>query len=260
MPLERAVKGMKMPAAKSKTKAAAKPKAAKTAKPAKSNVVKFKIPRPTTSLMSSFSGSGNTAKLPARLQHVIDAREIEETIAHYGRAVDRGDETLLRSLFHPDATLDYGPGVFQGAVADFMQWMSTTVANQVKTTHHMLARSRITVKGDVAFAETYFTAQHRLEKSTGREDLFIAGRYLDRLERRPGGPAGIWKFIHRKAVLDWSRTEPVADIFYHRNPDALWGVKSKQDLSYHLEQFPGTGGGKMPSYAGRRYEGKAVIF
>ncbi len=252
----------KTPAAKP---VAAKKPAAPVAKPVaapKPAVAVAKIiamPRP--SLAAQFSGATLGAKLPPRLQAVIDQREIEQLLFTHSRALDRGEDSLLRSLYHPDATLDMGPGIFQGTITDYINWV-TTVMQQVKSSHTSISNVRLDVRGDEALGESYFVAQNRLDKPTGREDLFLAGRYLDRFERRPAGPAGVWKIVHRKQVLDWVRTEAVADIFYHLNPDALWGQRGKTDVSYQLEQFPGgqntTGANKLPTFVGRRYEGKSI--
>ena len=115
--------------------------------------------------------------------------------------------------------------------------------------------------GDAALVESYFHAHIRIEKPIGREDVFMGGRNLDRFERRPSGPAGVWKIVHRKQVLDWVRTEAVSDIFYHQNPDALWSYRTKTDASYQMAQFPGTqAGGKLPAFLGRHYESKSVKF
>ena len=257
------------PAAKkpsdSKSAAAKKP-AAKAAAP-KIAPVKPAMPRaslpkiaalPRPSLAAQFSGAASGAKLPPRLQAVIDQREIEQLLFTHSRAIDRGEENMLRSVYHPDATLDMGPGIFQGTVTDYINWVMT-VLQQVKSSHTMINTMRIDVRGDESLGESYFLAQNRLDKPTGREDLFLAGRMLDRFERRPAGPAGVWKIVHRKQVLDWVRTEPVADIFYHLNPDALWGQRNKSDMSYQLEQFPGGSGSvKLPTFIGRRYEGKSI--
>lgn len=219
------------------------------------------IPLPRPSLAAQFTSATLGAKLPPRLQLVIDQQELEQLLFTNCRALDRGEESLLRSVYHPDATLDMGPGIFQGTVMDYVHWVMT-VMQQVKSSHTMISNMRIDVRSDEAFGESYFMAQNRLDKATGREDLFLCGRYLDRFERRPAGPAGVWKIVHRKVVLDWVRTEAVADIFYHLNPDALWGQRSKSDTSYQLEQFPGgqnsAGINKLPTFVGRRYEGKSI--
>jgi SnoaL-like domain len=241
-------------------KAAPKVKAAKkTAKPKSATATILKMQRPS---MMSQLGPVMTAgaRLPHRLQLLIDRQDIQDVFANYCRALDRADENLLRSVFQPDATLDFGPGMFQGTASDFVHWMMGVVAG-IKSSHHSLAQSRVDVRDDVAFAETTFTAQFRADKPTGREDIFIAGRYLDRMERRPEGPGGVWKIMHRKQIMDWVRTEPVADIFYAYNPDALWGGRTKNDPSLHMENFPGSqNSGRLPAFLGRHYDSKSIKF
>lgn len=262
-PVEKtAAKPAAKPVVKAVTKPTAQPAVKAVPKPvvAKNPVAALKIAQlPRPSLAAQFSGLNNGAKLPPRLQAVVDQREIVQLIYTNCRALDRAEEGLLRAIYHPDATLDLGPGIFQGALSDYVLWVMN-VLQQIKASHTSVSNTRIDVRGDEAFGESYFTAHHRLDKATGREDLFMAGRYLDRFERRPSGPAGVWKIVHRKQVLDWVRTEAVADIFYHLNPDALWGQRGKADMSYHMEQFPGGqgSGGKMPTFVGRRYDAKSI--
>jgi hypothetical protein len=250
-------KPVKKPAAlkSSAAKAAGKSSIHKIKK--KSNVAFLKLARP--SLVAQLA-SGSGEKLPVRVQVLVDKSEISHMLANFARGLDRADENLLRSVLHPDATLDFGPGIFQGTGNDYVNWV-LGVLHGVKSSHHALAQARIELSGDAAFSETYFTVHFRIEKPIGREDVFLAGRYLDRLERRPSGPGGLWKIMHRKQILDWVRTEAVSDIFYHQNPDALWSNRSKTDPSYNMAQFPGSqSGGRLPAFLGRRYESKSVKF
>ena len=250
-------KPVKKPAAK----AAKKPTAVMKAKPAvkKSNVTLLKLPRP--SLVSQLAHNNNGDRLPPRLQAVIDRAEIEQVLSTFVRGLDRIDENLLRSVLHADATLDLGPGVFQGSGNDYVTWV-LGVINGLRSSHHVIGQFRVEFSGDVALVESYFHLHCRVEKPIGREDVFMGGRNLDRMERRPAGPSGIWKVVHRKQIIDWVRTEAVSDIFYHQNPDALWSYRTKTDPSYQIAQFPAghQTGGKMPAFAGRRYESKSVRF
>ncbi|MBI3419497.1 MAG: nuclear transport factor 2 family protein [Proteobacteria bacterium] len=202
----------------------------------------------TTSVSSSF---------PPRVQALLDKDEIVSLMYSYARGIDRAEENLVRSVFHPDATVDFGPGIFQGAVGDFVAW-ALDVRGGMKGSHHMIGNVRVDLRGDTALAESYFTAWHRLDKPTGKEDFFLAGRYLDKLERRPAGSSGVWKISHRKQVKDWTRTMPVAELFYHLNPDALWAHHGKQDQSYHMDSFPSGKSAKAPAYLGRRYDAKSM--
>jgi hypothetical protein len=219
----------------------------------------FKLQRPSLVSQLAFDNS-NTPRLNPRLQAVTDKSEIAEVVAAFGRSVDRIDENLLRSVLHPDATLDLGPGVFQGTGNDYVHWL-LGVLSGIRSSHHLVGQTRTELEGDAAHVESYFHAHFRLDKPTGREDVFMGGRWLDRMERRPAGPAGVWKIAHRKQVLDWVRTEAVSDIFYHQNPDALWSYRSKTDPSYQMTNFPGSRtSNRLPAFLGRRYESKSIKF
>jgi hypothetical protein len=245
-------------------KAAARKPVAKKAVLAKTKSVRSvsilkRMPRP--SLMSQLTSSVSPGqKLPLRLQVVVDKSEIADLLYRFARGIDRIDETLLRSIYHPDATVDLGPGIFQGTANDYVHWV-LSVLHQVRSSHHAFSNIHAQLNGDVALVESYCHAHFRLDKPTGREDVFMGSRYLDRMERRPSGPAGVWKIVHRKQVLDWVRTEAVSDIFYHQNPDALWSYRTKTDPSYHMAQFPGSqSSSKLPAFLGRRYESKSIRF
>lgn len=240
----------KSPATKTPSKATTPPKAApKNVAPPSSRPA---TPKPATTSMAT--------TLPPRLQAVIDKSEISDLLYSIARGLDRIDETLLRSAFHPEATIDMGPGLFQGTSGDYVHWV-IGVLGQVRESHHMVGNIRVALEGDMALVESYTHTHYRLDKPTGREDVFLGGRYLDRFERKPSGAAGVWKIMHRKQIIDWARTEAVSDIFYHQNPDALWSYRTKIDPSYQMAQFPGSQtGSRMPSFLGRRYESKSVKF
>ncbi len=243
------VKGSKAASVESKKKTPTPPVKPKMATPSAKPAIAARTP--------SYPFQADQA-LPARVQALLDQADIQETITRAARALDRLDETLLRSVFHADATLDLGPGIFQGASSDYVPWV-LAVMGQARSTHHLLGQMDIHLDGDVARVETYVQAHLRSDKPTGREDLFMGLRYLDRMERRPAGRGGVYKISHRKQVVDWVRTEVVSDLFYHQNPDALWGMHTKADLSYHMASFPGANG-RVSSFLGRHYDPKSFKF
>ncbi len=165
-----------------------------------------------------------------RIQAVIDKQEIFELSCTYMRGLDRLEKDLVLGVFHDDATTDYG--FFQGPpgqFADFaMQALSDHLAN-----HHMIGQARIDVEGDVAFGEVYFQAFHRIVDNGEEKDLFIAGRYVDRYEKR----GGVWKIAFRAEVNDWARTDPATDEFFTASPQALRGARGKDDLSSQREKL-----------------------
>jgi hypothetical protein len=102
----------------------------------------------------------------------------------------------------------------------------------------------IEVEG-VWLGETYFQAYHRFGRSQqqqaadallpasaqdivwpeGDTEMILAGRYLDRFEKR----SGVWKIAYRKMVNDWCRTQPAADDWFRDNPTAYRGQKTIAD-------------------------------
>ncbi len=95
------------------------------------------------------------------LQRLIDRSAIEDAIATYARALDRMDEKLLRSVFHPgsrhahyfegpssDPALPSKPG----APLDFVAFAMDVLRTHSRT-HHQLGQMLIEFESDtVAFA------------------------------------------------------------------------------------------------------------
>lgn len=158
------------------------------------------------------------------IDDLLATEEIRALSAAYMRGLDRLDRTLLRSVFHDDATTDYG--FFQGGPDEFVA-MAYGALKDHDANHHMLGQIRVTLDGDRAQGEVYFQAYHRVHDDGRPKDLFIAGRYVDRYERRDG----VWKIAFRAEVNDWARTEDAADDYFERQPDGLRGARAPEDLS-----------------------------
>jgi len=179
-------------------------------------------------------------------QTLADRAAITDLLALYCRGVDRMDEATLRSIYHDDATEDRGAGLFIGRAQDWVAWTLGLLPVFAMTQHNVL-QTLIELDGDVAEGETYFIAYHRfaasdpaqvaeaasapsavedeLEWPEGETELLLAGRYLDRFERRDGA----WKIAYRRMVCDWCRTQPAADGWFGDNPTVYRGVRSIAD-------------------------------
>ncbi|WP_068090343.1 nuclear transport factor 2 family protein [Novosphingobium rosa] len=146
----------------------------------------------------------------------LDVLESKDAIAWllnaYARANDRADEALLRSLFWPESTHKHGK--FEGKSSDFVGFAFKIVSALHYACHHITNIS-IEVKGDHAFSECYYFAQHRRDRKDGpgEEDVFFQGRYLDDLERRNG----VWKIIRRRGLSDYT-SPPIAS----ETPQSSW--------------------------------------
>ena len=70
--------------------------------------------------------------------------------------------------------------------------------NDHVSNQHMICNTLIYVGGDEAFGKVYFHEYQKVKSAAGFEDLIVAGRYLDRYERRDGG----WKMAYRLEPVD----------------------------------------------------------
>lgn len=168
--------------------------------------------------------------LSARMQIVVDKQEIYDLCGTYMRGLDRLEKDLVLSVFHDDATTDYG--FFKGPPKDFCEFAMTALSDHLAN-HHMIGQMNVDVEGDVAFGEIYFQAFHRIVDEGQEKDLFISGRYVDRYEKRDG----VWKIAFRAEVNDWARTDPATDEFFAATPDSLRGARGQADLSSQRENI-----------------------
>jgi hypothetical protein len=129
-----------------------------------------------------------------------DHMEIQQVLYRYCRAVDRGDEALLRGVYHPGAIDRHG--AFEGSGDAFAAMLVASMDAAPRVGQHHITNILIELDGDGADVESYFLALHPLgDASTGEAShVPVTGRYLDRFERRDG----VWKIADRTVVLDWS--------------------------------------------------------
>jgi hypothetical protein len=135
------------------------------------------------------------------IRWIADRIAIADVMARYTRGIDRCDIAMLRSVWWPAATADYGDGV-----VDALIWSETTVAAlaALTRTQHFIGNLLVDIDGDTATAECYCRAYHEAAGANGPTEFEVAGRYLDQLERRDGE----WRIVHRRYVMDWNRNGP----------------------------------------------------
>lgn len=188
-----------------------------------------------------------------QIVELFDKQAITEVIMTYARAIDRLDEEMLRSVFHPDSQHAHGfvgpssdPSLPSkpGEPLDFVAF-AFGVLNTHTRTHHQLGNTFIELEGENAYAESYFTAYHRMrakgdpqaaENAYDTEmDFLVGGRYLDRFQKREG----VWKISHRTGLTDWMRTEPPSTQGFSTIPADLVGQRSVDDLVYRRREIFG---------------------
>ena len=160
-------------------------------------------------------------------QAAADHIEIQQVLYRYCRAVDRGDEALLRSVYHPDAIDRHG--AFQGTGEAFAAMLVPAMDEAPRVGQHHITNMLIGLEGDVAEVESYFLALHPLgDRASGEAShVPVTGRYLDRFERRDGA----WKIADRTVVLDWSAS-PVAWAPWVAQGDYPQGGRREADPSH----------------------------
>ncbi|WP_285713004.1 nuclear transport factor 2 family protein [Erythrobacter oryzae] len=158
-----------------------------------------------------------------------DRFAIIDLAALYMRGLDRLDGALLEAQFWPDARCEYG--IFSGSPADFAAFCMAALKDHARN-HHMLGQHLIDfVTPDEAFGEVYYQAYHRVAGEDGSpRDLFIAGRYVDRYERR----GGVWKIAYRSELVDWVRDDPATDAMIAATP-FIMGERKPADPLYDRE-------------------------
>lgn len=163
------------------------------------------------------------------LAWVADRIAIQDCLLRYCRGIDRRDADLVRSVWWPEATADYGG--YKGSGPDFGDHAVASLSKSYHVTQHTILNSTVDLDGDVAHTETYIHAYHLSRPEEGKEQtvFLFAGRYLDRLEKRDGE----WRIAKRVLLYDFDWVEPIGG----RMP-AAWssqfnqGRDDRSDLSY----------------------------
>lgn len=160
------------------------------------------------------------------IDELVAKQAIHDVVMRYCRGIDRLDEELVRSVYHPDAYDDHG--TFKGNGWDFASYVIEALAAVPQRTMHTIGNELVQVDGDVAHGEAYLVAHHLFDDGASGRTLFsFHGRYVDRYERRDGD----WKIAHRIVVKDWAESRPFTETWADDSPFAT-GVRSRDDLVY----------------------------
>jgi hypothetical protein len=160
-------------------------------------------------------------------QELLDRQAIRDCLTRYCRGMDRMDDEITLSAYHPDAIDDHG-GIAAGP-GPFVDWANETHRQHSSLMQHMLTNHSCEIDGDTAHAETYWLAVAR--HKDGQSVTLSGGRYLDRLEKRDGR----WAIAARKCLVEWCgtpRMEPMPEA--NRKAMSLAGEprRDRQDPSY----------------------------
>lgn len=158
------------------------------------------------------------------LQRLVDYSDIKQVLAQHSRGIDRGDASLFDSVYHDDATVDYG---FFNGVASVFAKIVTAGDTDSPPTLHRSSNMWMKLQGDTARSESYVMA-YSPDTEAGVQSL-IGGRYLDKHSKRNG----VWKIDHRLYVLDWNAnwhgTGSAAEDFVK---PSNWGNQREKDAAH----------------------------
>ena len=138
-----------------------------------------------------------SAQEVAALRELLDRQAIVDCIHRYARGVDRGDEDLVRSAYHPDAVEDHG--AYVGEVDGLVAFLAAA-HRPFDAYQRFVSNVSVELDGDRAHAESYYFCI--LRRDDKGHLLANGGRYVDRLERRDGG----WRIARRVVVMEWEGT------------------------------------------------------
>jgi hypothetical protein len=170
---------------------------------------------------------------------VVREAEIRRVLTLYCRAVDRCDAELLSTVFHEDATVDYG--IFKGSAKEFIDFIIPMLESYYSVTSHCIHNflAEPGEAGGPVFCETYAVVHDtRLDAAGTRWFEQLGCRYADTFEQRDGQ----WRISHRVVVLDWNVATPAPVEYSRATADApfVLGARDRSDFTYTRQSEGGT--------------------
>ena len=160
----------------------------------------------------------------ARLQELIDAREIEGLMIHYFDRVDALDTLGAVEIFTDDIEGDFMTGKIYHGPRAIARALGRILLQYRHTSHH-ISNHRSVITGDTATAFTYIYAFHRFPDDS---TWHLWSRHEDELRRVDGK----WKVSKRTlASLDSvPRWEKVSDDWYYGHRGRLTHDEAREKL------------------------------
>ncbi|MBW8785464.1 MAG: nuclear transport factor 2 family protein [Novosphingobium sp.] len=134
------------------------------------------------------------AALERELRYLRDRQEILDCVVSTARGNDRHDKDLIVGSYHPDSLHELGRNLIPGpAYGDHANHAHAAIS---EVNLHNVTMQSCEIEGDVAHAESYVIG---LFADKGAQmSRILAGRYIDRLERREGK----WRLVLRRATVE----------------------------------------------------------
>jgi hypothetical protein len=176
------------------------------------------------------------AALEKKLQALTDRQEILDCIVRTSRGNDRFDVESISDSYHPDGVHELGRKLISGS--EYGEHANHAHGAMCEANLHNVTMHSCEIDGDVAHAESYVIGLF-LDKGC-RTSRALAGRYIDRLEKRNGR----WAIIVRRATVEipLQGTAVLPNGKTVSGSGYLKGSRDRQDPSY--ERPLTTGGGE----------------
>jgi hypothetical protein len=165
-------------------------------------------------------------RLERNIQYLMDRTAILDCVARNARGCGRHDSALLASSYHDDGIDEHGYAVNPGP-------RHPEYANKVHTAGsrhnmHNITTHSCEIDGDVAHCESYVIGLFL--NADGKTARLIAGRYVDRLERRNGE----WRIALRRSTVEamMSGDASILSAPMFTKLGYLRGTRDERDVSY----------------------------
>ena len=136
------------------------------------------------------------AQLEARLRRLEDLQAIHQLFIDYGEHLDAGDFDAYAELFAEDGEVLLGPIGRAKGRAEIKALMTSTLADKVGATYHIISSPRVNLEGDRAHSTVMWTVATRADDGLAR--IVTVGHHLDELVR----VGDRWYIQRRKGVVN----------------------------------------------------------
>lgn len=150
------------------------------------------------------------------LQDLSDRIEIADLLTRYADAVDRRDWDRYRSVFTPDARIDYtSVGGVAGSVDEVCNWLAEALV-MFESTQHMISNIEVELDGDTAAVTAMVINPMKLPDGTVHGTVWTTGGwYHHKLVRTPDG----WRSRHLREEASWFQGLPQKPVSGEPGPD-----------------------------------------
>lgn len=139
------------------------------------------------------------------LQELSDRIEIADLLTRYADAVDRRDWDQYRSVFTPDARIDYtSVGGVAGPVAEVCDWLAEALV-MFESTQHMISNVSVELDGDTAAVTAMVFNPMKFPDGSMHGTVWSTGGwYHHKLVRTPDG----WRSRELREEASWFQGLP----------------------------------------------------